>query len=378
MKHLQNLFLLLLFTCSSAISQITKADYYNKIDNKMFLLSKNKELQFDSIVSNVMRLYPKNEDRVRAYYTWIALNVAYDTERLKLLKENKGVVRKDSSQEAEYVFNKRQAVCEGFSKLMVKFCEASKIPCQMVVGYTKMPEGEIMKDILHAWNAVKIDSTWKLLDVTWSNGYVGFQGLYYKHFSDKYFIESTSSFSIDHLPLDPQWQLSDKPISKTYFFKTDTLNKYFSNLLFNYKDSISNYKKQNKDTQAWLDYVNYYRYDNEEKRYLDYADYMIYDNASYILNNGALDFEEYRIFCSNTLSKTKTTANCKKAKTMLEASKSKHIEALNYLADKKAFSKEFNNQFDLLRKNAKENLLTIKTNLVFIENIQKSGSSNKK
>jgi hypothetical protein len=63
---------------------------------------------------------------------------------------------------------------------------------------------------------------------------------------------------------------------------------------------------------------------------------------------------------------------------MLEASKSKHLEALNYLANKKAFSNEFNNQFDLLRKNANNNLIIIKANLVFIENLQKSSASNKK
>jgi hypothetical protein len=378
MKGLHQICLVLLFVCRPVFAQITKADYYNKIDNTMFLLSKNKELRFDSIVSNVLRLYPKNEDKVRAYYTWVALNIAYDTERLKALKENKGFMRKDSSQEADLVFTRKKAVCEGFSKLMVKFCEASNIPCKMVVGYTKMPEGEVIKDILHAWNAVKIDSAWKLLDVTWSNGYVGFQGLYYKHFSDKYFIEGTSGFYKDHLPLDPQWQLSKAPISKNYFLKTDTLNKHFVNHIFNFNDSISYYMKQNKDNQAWLDYVHYYRYDNEEKRYLDYADYMIYDNANYILNNGALDFEEYQIFYSKTLSKEKTKVNCKKAKMMLEASKSKHIEALNYLTNKKAFSKEFSEQLEVLRKNVNGNLLTINQHLIFIEKLQKSSSVNKK
>lgn len=371
--------IILLIVCNPAIGQITKADYYNKIDNRMFMLSKNKELAFDSVVANVMRLYPQNEDRVRAYYTWIALNIVYDSERLKAMKEDPDrFARKDSSQEAEPVFRKRKAVCEGFSKLMNRFCEASGIQSQMVVGYTRMPEGEIMTDILHAWNAVKIDDTWRLLDITWSNGYVGFFGIYYKHFSDKYFIESTASFITDHLPLDPQWQLSGKPVSKSYFFRTDTLNKYFTAAAFNYNDSIAAYKKQSRDNQEWLDYTHYYRYDPENTRYRNNADYLVYDRATYFLNDALIDLQEYQMFYKNTLSKENTTVNCKKAKVMLEASRNNYKEALNYLKGRTAFSTEVNDQLVKMRRNAGINLDTIAEMLSYINYLQKSATAPKK
>ncbi len=358
--------------------QMTKADYYNKIDNKIFVLSKNKNLPFDSIVTNVMRTYPKNEDRVRAYYTWIALNITYDTERLRTLQENRwSYMRKDSSQEADPVFRKKKAVCEGFSKLMIKFCEASNIPCHMVIGYTKMPDGEIMTDILHAWNAVKIDDTWRLLDVTWSNGYVGLYGTYYRHFSDKYFIENTANFYEDHLPLDPQWQLSDKPISKNYFFRTDTLNKYFVGAAFSFNDSISLYKKQSPDNQAWLDYIHYYNYDPENKKHLNNADFIIYDKAVEILNDGILGFQEYQIFYSETLSKSKTLSNCKKAKTLLEASRNKYTEVLNFLEGRKAFSSEANDNLIEMRTNARNALVVIKDHMEYISRLQKSVTASK-
>lgn len=357
-------------------SQVTKADYYNKIDNTMFLLSKNKKHTFDSIVANVKRLYQKNEDRVRAYYTWIALNIAYDSEHLNSMQKDKNMfVVKDSSQEAKFVFSSKKAVCEGFSKLMNKFCEASGISSQMIVGYTRMPEGQVMTDVLHAWNVVNIDGTWKLLDVTWSNGYVDFYSMYHKHFSDQYFIDNTANFYKDHLPLDPQWQLSLKPVSKDYFFKTDTMNKYFTTTAFNYADSISVYKKQSYNTQQWLDYVHYYRYDRSKTGYLEDADRLIYNNAVTILNDGAMDFQEYQVFYTETLSKANTTTNCKKAKTMLEASKNKDISLLNYLAGQKTFTTKIGDELIIVRKNADDNLALINKHMVFIAKLEKSATA---
>lgn len=367
------LFFTLLITASNA--QLTKVDYYNSIDNKIFLLSKKQQMPYDSVVCAIGRLFSKEEDKVRAFYTWIALNISYDSERLKNYKEKAmgwNYMQKDSSQVAEVVFRNKKAVCEGFSLLLNKFCKSSNIRSQMVIGYTKTPDGEVVFDILHAWNAVKIDSTWQLLDITWSNGYVGLYGIYHKYFSDKYFMSKSPDFLKDHLPMDPMWQLTTNPVTKSYFFKTDTTKKYFSNSVFNYNDSINLYLKQDENDQLYLNYIHYSNYDHENLTYIRNADILIYNKAAELINDAILDFQEFAIFYSKVFLKEKNAVNCKKAKSLLDSSKQNYTRLLAYLSNKKAFAPETENNLKKIGLAATSDLTKVKQALEMISKIQKT------
>lgn len=299
------------------ISAQSKAVYYNTIYNKVFMFSKNKAAGFDSVVSYVNRSFASNEDRVRAYYTWIALNVSYDTKRLQDLEVLKHMQMRDASdisQNADTVFRKRKAVCEGYSKLMVKFCGASGIPASMVTGYTKMPDGEIVTDILHAWNAVKVDSAWQLLDVTWSNGYMDQNHEYKKRFSDKYFLSSPSEFLQDHLPLDPMWQLQAEPVSKNGFFKQTGDH----GTGYHYNDTISAYMAVPVSQQEYIDYLHYYRFDPENPMYKNNLDVYVNNQAADYLDLFNVYYQNFVRFANANLVKSASVANIKKAKAMLE------------------------------------------------------------
>jgi hypothetical protein len=56
-------------------AQVTRVDHYNIIDNKVFTFSKQKpDAPFDTITAFVNTNFQTQEDRARAYYTWIALS----------------------------------------------------------------------------------------------------------------------------------------------------------------------------------------------------------------------------------------------------------------------------------------------------------------
>jgi len=68
----------------------------------------------------------------------------------------------------------------------------------------------------HAWNAVKVNGKWRLLDVTWAAGHRGPSG-FEKQFSGWFFFPKPEYFVQSHLPSNPRWQFVDPPWSKQRF-----------------------------------------------------------------------------------------------------------------------------------------------------------------
>lgn len=73
---------------------------------------------------------------------------------------------------------KKEAVCDGYSRLVKMLCDDADIDCYIVVG-------EVVNAGGHAWNLVKVDDKWYHLDVTWNDG-CGDRSLYYL-IPDSYF-----------------------------------------------------------------------------------------------------------------------------------------------------------------------------------------------
>jgi len=61
------------------------------------------------------------------------------------------------------VFIDNIAVCDGISKAFVVLCQIEGIPCVRVVGYSQSSDNG------HAWNKVKIEGQWFIVDPTWGN-----------------------------------------------------------------------------------------------------------------------------------------------------------------------------------------------------------------
>jgi len=107
-----------------------------------------------------------------------------------------------------------------------------------------MPDGEVMTDILHAWNAVKDKRSMALAGCTVVERLCRAVWFIYKKFSDHYFIESTDRFFVNHPAFRSSMAASEKPVSKTIFSErirsTNILRRHY----IQYADSIALYKNK--------------------------------------------------------------------------------------------------------------------------------------
>lgn len=352
-------------------AQVTKADYYNKIDNKIFTFSKQQpNAPFDSITSFVNINFQNQEDRVRAYYTWIALNISYDVEHLDELNlmQMFNVNRAGSTnQRTPDVLKSKKAVCEGYSNLMVDFCSASSIPCFLVCGYTKTPGGDI-PEILHAWNVLRIDSAWTMVDITWSSGYIDFNHKYVKRFSNLYFTPKPKSFIKDHFPLDPMWQLLKNPFTKKDFENDSLIMSHSS--VFNYPDSIKAYRAQPIKQREYLNVLHHYWAEPNNPKHALNLDIFNNNLIADELNNGVGYQMEFTEISKNKLSKKPTLADCKKARVLLDSIQACSNRAQTILSKTKPCTSEYKEIFAKMQSSITSNNEIIKTNYGYLNQMQ--------
>lgn len=117
------------------------------------------------------------------------------------------------------ILKRGKAICWGYSTLFKAMCEEVGIECEIISGYSKVPLNSKPKieEPNHAWNAVKIDGKWHLLDATWDSGNKGLESDFEKQFGHNYFLTPPSFFIANHLPAEPNWQLVKCPIAPQEF-----------------------------------------------------------------------------------------------------------------------------------------------------------------
>lgn len=147
--------------------------------------------------------------RARALFRWIAGNIEYDAVGFRT--GNHG------DQSADGVLRSRSSVCEGYARLTESLGAAMGLEVQVVSGWSKgygYTTGQRFDGPTnHAWNAVRIDGRWRLMDPTWGAGYLDQQGRFVRRFQEHYFLTAPDAFVFDHLPQDPRWQLLDRPVT---------------------------------------------------------------------------------------------------------------------------------------------------------------------
>ena len=148
-------------------------------------------------------------------YKWLAENIAYDCYGLNHGEEDHG---------ENYTYQKGKGVCSGFSYLFKTFCRQLGLDVEYIVGYTE-PN---ISSSNHAWNVVKIDGSYYLVDATWGSG--GCDGdKFVKKFNEYYFCPRPEAFIREHFPSDNKWQLLLNIIAYERFGNLANLFKDFFN-----------------------------------------------------------------------------------------------------------------------------------------------------
>ncbi len=164
--------------------------------------------------------------RVKALHDFVADRIAYDAAGLR----DGSYVHK---QDIDTIWKTRTAVCAGYSRLMVEMGKHTGDEILYITGVARDADGTV-DGIGHAWNAVKIEGKWYLMDVTWDAGFIETDwsaGLvsekFTKRYSTNYFLTRPDVFGLDHLPDDPRWQLRQEPLTRGAFMRQPLLRPKF-------------------------------------------------------------------------------------------------------------------------------------------------------
>jgi len=188
------------------------------------------------LADKLTRGYPTDLEKTRAIFRWITNNISYRTSFKNIAapeESDTAALKPLSERVAESVLRNRQALCDGYSRLFKTLCDYAAIPCEVILGYART---ETHKQIQrfgsnHAWNAVYLDSSWYLLDVTWASGFIdGRTEQYVRYLDEQYFLTTPHDFIREHYPDDLNWTLMEDPPLMPEFrqspFKQRAFTKY--------------------------------------------------------------------------------------------------------------------------------------------------------
>jgi hypothetical protein len=161
--------------------------------------------------------------KAKALHDWICDNIAYDVETAFL--------RANRRQDYASVLRNKKAVCAGYTNLFNQMCRLANIESIGISGYSKGfgYTGSFGSVPDHDWNAVKINSKWYLVDVTWDAGHVD-QRTYIKNYSTSYLFLDSRPFLYSHLPVAEKDQFYAPPLTKEKFVEEP----YIAGVYFRY------------------------------------------------------------------------------------------------------------------------------------------------
>jgi hypothetical protein len=219
--------LITLITYLSA-SLVPAAQSYRQVDSLMRICPASTSVE--NIAGYIGKHCRSDAAKLRAAYSWVAQHISYDLASVKLnptYKSENDLINK--------TLKTRKAVCSGYTKTMRAIAAKFGIEVLEISGYTR--QNEKIDEISHAWCAVKIAGKWKIIDPTWSAGFVA-DGKYRKKFNDKWFLVEPEQIIRTHMPFDPVWQFSFFPVNHREFYGKKSADSITSRF-FSYPDTIA-------------------------------------------------------------------------------------------------------------------------------------------
>ena len=188
-----------------------------------------------SSVTELAHLLTQNavteSDKARIIYAWITQHVTYDVAAFNEAIANDNYPDVSPTK----VLRDRTTICSGYSNLYQALAEAMGLDAAIVIGYARgatPPNDPRFKDVNHAWNSVKIDGSWYLLDATFGAGSIE-DGKFAFNYNPYYFATPPQQFFNLHYPKDSGWQLLSATKTRTEFDNLAKTTSKFYNLGLN-------------------------------------------------------------------------------------------------------------------------------------------------
>jgi hypothetical protein len=232
---MKNIALLLLSLLFFSTSYAHSGYDFDEVDQHARKLKKSST--YERTAERLTEPFANEAEKARAIFTWIADRLQYDIKKFKdqqkrpqrtkitfdARKSLEEVKLKRQMEMAEKAFKREQGVCEDYAYLFQFMCESVGLEAVFIPGYGRNSYRDIDRPhprSNHAWNAVKIDGKWYLLDVTWAAGNTDMNsGKFTKIFKDGYFMTPPELFILTHFPEEEKWQLLDEPVGLEQFVK---------------------------------------------------------------------------------------------------------------------------------------------------------------
>jgi hypothetical protein len=187
----------------------------------------------EALAQQLTAPYNTDLEKVRSIFRWITEHIAYTTRPRGLIRARGALYKPEPMDSllalkpvdeivAYNVLQKRSAVCNGYARLFKTLCSYAAIQAEIVNGYARVGldrAGNRFRSN-HSWNAVYVDSTWRLLDATWASGYISFSDEFVKHYDDFFFFPDPEQFIRSHYPEDLKWSLLQHPPTLREFYHT--------------------------------------------------------------------------------------------------------------------------------------------------------------
>lgn len=199
---------------------------------------------FDESTSNVEELATQltaglesDVEKARVFFMWLAHNVRYDCKKFHNPKRphfegrtKEAVAEQKKKWRAEQIqktVKLKKGVCEDYSQLFKAMCDVVGLEAVVIRGnarnFYRPFSGK--HSVRHAWNAVKLDGEWQLLEATWGAGTTNPEVTKFtRRISTGYFLTPPELFMQSHWPDEEQWQLLPKPLSKQEFAQQPLFN----------------------------------------------------------------------------------------------------------------------------------------------------------
>jgi hypothetical protein len=170
-------------------------------------------------------------EKVRSIFRWITEHIAYASRprasvprsatRYQKVQMDSLLALKTVDEIVAYtVMQNRTAVCNGYARLFKALCDYAGIRAEVVTGYARGGMGNTAFRSNHSWNAVYVDSAWRLLDATWASGFISFSDEFIKQYDDYYFFPDPGQFIRSHYPEDLRWALLENQPTLREFYQT--------------------------------------------------------------------------------------------------------------------------------------------------------------
>jgi transglutaminase-like putative cysteine protease len=181
------------------------------------------------LAKSITRDCKTDADRARAIYDWMTGHITYDWKVWADIVA--GATAYTEPQDPASVIARGTAVCAGYAWLFDALAASAGMEATFVIGdvrgYRGTADDSLVSPYLHAWNSVRIDDTWYLLDSTWGARQNGESATDYLARRDYYFETPAKQMIFDHLPENDDWQLLANPISSADFQSLPNLKPAF-------------------------------------------------------------------------------------------------------------------------------------------------------